>query len=167
VPRVHYSVRPQVRGTAVRSPAMADMRKSMLSPLSTARLGAHQNRLATTGGGRVEQSGPEPAISVDSITMSAPSIRVDLANRAGGKKTPRGRTADDSSWRGPAHGAGFRIDHRSARAFSLWKADWKLPGAHSLRGLQRWQTAARTHQQARQLAATFLAGGSSANCRSG
>jgi len=67
----------------------------------------------------------------------------------------------------PAYRAGFRPDYWTTPAFSLWETDWKLSGTDSLRRLQRWQTAAGSYQQARQLAHAFLAGGGGSNRSSG
>ena len=74
-----------------------------------------------------------------------------------------GAAIADASWSGFADGAGLRADHRESGAVSVWQADRELSGAGAVGGVERRSATAGTHQQARQLAAALLAGGSGAS----
>ena len=56
---------------------------------------------------------------------------VNRSRRAGSQETTRGAATDDPSWRGSAHGAGLRVDHRNSDAVSTRQADRHLRGDDS------------------------------------
>jgi len=70
---------------------------------------------------------------------------------------------EDASRSRFADSAGLRADHRENGTVSVWQADRELPGTGTVGGFQRGSATAGTHQQARQHAVAFPAGGSGAS----
>jgi hypothetical protein len=77
--------------------------------------------------------------------------------RAGSQEAARGNATDDASWSGAADGTRLRVDHRASRAVPPRQAGRHVCGASSERGLQCWQAAAGTHQQAGKFVAAIFA----------
>src|ERR1035437_1325608 len=89
--------------------------------------------------------------------------RVEPSGRAGSGEMSRGAATDDASRSGRTDGVGLRVDHRERGAVSVWQADRELSGTGAVGRVQRGSATAGTYQQARQLVAAFLAGGSGAS----
>src|ERR1039458_10093120 len=88
---------------------------------------------------------------------------VDTNHRTGSGEVSCGAALEDASRGRFADGAGLRADHRASGTVSVWQADRELSGTGTVRGVQRRSATAGTHQQARQHAAAFPAGGSGAS----
>jgi Transposase len=87
----------------------------------------------------------------------------DANHRAGSREVSCGATFADASRSRFADGAGFRADHRESGTVSVWQADRELSGTGAVGGVEWRSATAGTHQQARQHAAAFPAGGSGAS----